>query len=936
MGELFTFGSVAMARVPLLASGADGLQEEALLEEGLFMASRSAAESGGSYRGAVTRSAYAIRARSRTTPHGVWCGVAPAVLEGRDSVLRLGEGHRTVSVPSPLWLWAYADRMLDRPGVVPRLWLMTNNLLVRRGDRLEAEHPAAGGGQLGSIRRTELSEWLTAVCADGAQGAEVIRTVCDRYPGADAGAARSALVQMIRTGILLTDLLPRDLRNDPLAQLLAKLPEDLPERLPLVCLRRALRSADRYGPGSGRRIRLLRVARERADRLHPVDRPLTVDTLADGEFRLPEEVGRRAAEAAEVLWRIGHRKPPLGDWSARFAAAYGHQRAVPVLEAVDPAVGIGPPRAVDAVAAVSDHDEARERMLARLLAEAWKKDSPEVELTEELVERLARHGGLPPRTAEIHIRVVSGPAHDSFRLVVGHHSSQTAGSAAGRFASLLPLPDPLRPGAYGDGPAVAEIVCAPAAARSAGLAVETGYAPYRIPVGVPVRDGDLQLRELVIVSTGRGLVLWSLTLRRPVVPVLFSRITRDLLPAPARLLHLLGHAAERPWHTWSWRQAANFPSTPRIVYRDVVLTPQRWLLPDGLIAAAGRRAAWESHLADWLAEAHPPLPGHVVAEESDRHLPIRLDTAEHRELLRRTVLRGARTVAEAIGYDGDELPVAGPSGRHPLELVVSLYRTVGPPLERIDPRTAPRPRSEDLCVPGTEWLSVSLAVPARHQDTVIRRLIPAPPGVRMFWLRYWTPESGPHIRLRYRAAPGTLRLLAESLARWSADLAGQRLTGGRLHHEPYVRETQRYGGPAAIDAAENVFAADSALVRELLGHPDDSGRVVAAAVSAAAIARAFASPGAARGGPLDRADRRRREELRPAARAHVVTSRTAPLWDARQESLTVYRAVLPSGEIAERCASDLIHLHCNRLLGTDPGSERIVRSLATDLLHCDG
>lgn len=610
-GNVFTFGPVAMARIPLLPSGTD--QGEGLFEEGLFLASRSLEQAAGdSPKAAVTRTAYAIRARTRTTPHGVWCAVAAARLQGTRNMLRLGERHQTVTLPSTQWLLDVADRVLETPGVVPALALTVSNLVVRRGARFEAEHPGPGGsGQLGSVLITDLSAWLLTVCTDRALGGDIIAAILDRCPSATAEAAQAALVQMIRTGILLTDILPEDLRDDPLGHLLRKVPEPAPEHALLLRLRDLLGEADRHPPGAAQRLTLLRSARALADHIHPVERPITVDTLADAELRLPAALGAKAAQAAAALWRISHRTPPLRSWSDRFLAAYGHYRMVPLLEAIDPAIGIGPPTPGDAIAATAELDERRSRFLASLLADALVHGRCEVELTEAHIERLEHGAGPPPRSAEIHVRLLPEP-DGSFGLLVGRHAAQDAGSAAGRFARWLPQ---LTPTAKDGGSVVAEIVCRPLTAKTAGLAVETGFAPYRIPVGVPGRDGDLHPGDLAIISTGRHLLVWSPTLQRQVLPVLFNRITRDLLPPAAQLLHLLGHAEERPWHTWSWGPAACFPYAPRVSYRGTILAPQLWTLPDDLVTAAAQRSAWQPRLAAWLAQMRPPLPQVIVAEE---------------------------------------------------------------------------------------------------------------------------------------------------------------------------------------------------------------------------------------------------------------------------------------------------------------------------------
>ncbi|MDT0322878.1 lantibiotic dehydratase [Streptomyces millisiae] len=937
---LFAPGPMALARVPLLPFH-PARQDEAdgVAAEGIFLASRALDETvSDGPKAAASRAAYAIRARSRTVPHSVWCGVAAARIEGEEpGRLGLGEAHRAVTHPAPQFLWSLGDRLIGEPGVVEAVMLTASNLVVRRGDRFETEHPGPKVGQLGSIRAAELSGWLIRLCAGGARGSDVLAAVLERYPGASVEAARGAVAEMVRTGILLTDLLPEDLRDDPLGHLVDRLPEAIPERVALVRLRQSLRAADHLPPGVERRLKSLSSARELADSLHRVERPLVVDTLVDAELRLPARVGEEAAAAATVLWRISHRAGPLRAWTRKFADVYGRHRLVPLLEAIDPAAGIGPPAREDAIAATAEPDERRTRLLAALLGEALVHGRDEVELTDADIDRLRTSEGLPPRTAEIHVRVL--PCRDgSFQLMIGQHAAQEAGSAAGRFARWLPE---LAPSVKDHDEAVAaEIVCRPLTHRAATLAVETRFAPYRIPIGTPPRKGDLLPHDLAITLSGRRLILWSHALNRPVVPVLFSRISRDLLPPAARLLHLLGHADERPWHTWSWGSGDVMPYTPRVSYRTTVLAPQRWLLPDELTAAATRKATWQRRFTQWLAEARPPLPQLVVAEESDRHLPLNPRDPVQAEILRRSVVRGTRALTEAIGYGPQDLAVQGPQGRHPLELVIPLHRLTTLPVPSVEPRAAARRLAKDSETPGNSaWLSAAIAIPARHQDAALASLPDTSEAVRMFWLRYETPDLGPHLRLRYYTDdPETRARISGDLAVWAADLAQQWLSNGVLRFEPYVRETQRYGGPGAIAAAEEVFAADSALVLTTLRHgpPPEAERLIIAAHSAATIAQALDAPDAARPAPLPPAERRIRDQLRPAARSYTLPPGLAATWDARHQALTNYRATLFTPDIARLCASDVIHLHANRLLGMRADHERLARSLATDLLHTRG
>ncbi|MFB8290219.1 lantibiotic dehydratase [Kitasatospora purpeofusca] len=920
-------GPVALARLPLLA--ADGTKAGGLVTEGLFLTSRDPEDTPD---GAPARAAYELRARTRTTPNGVWAATTTARLAPGEPVLLLGEEHRCATLPNPAWLAAVADDALDLPGGLDRLRLFANPTALRRGPVLEVEHPGSEGtAQLGTARLTEVSSWLLHECdrTGGAQAGQVVGAALEHWPGAGTDAVRVAITALVRTGLLLTDLLPDDPADDPLGHLAERLPPASGLRAAVLDLRALLAEADRHRPGAPERLPLLRAARRAADAIHITDRPLTCDTVADAELRLPASVGTEAARTVDTLWRIGHRTVPLQAWTARFREIYGPHRMVPLLEVVDPATGIGPPEPQDAIAARTDLNDHRTQLLLSLLTGAIARGEQQVELTEEMAQALAHQGGgRPPRTAEVHVRVREGDA-GRLTLAIGTHAAQDAGSAAGRL--VRHLPDLATERRFGGGPVLAEIVCRPLTAATAALAVESGRTAYRIPVGLPLSGPrDLDPRTLLVTTTRAGhLTLHSPQLGRQVRPVLLSRITRALLPPAAQLLHLIGHADERPWHPWSWGPATLAPYTPRVTYRSTVLAPQRWLLPQDLHTLVDHRDRWHNRLDDWLDRPTVPVPQRVVIEESDRHLPVDLHDAGHRELLRRSVRRGCRTVSEVLP---GRPPVHGPDGRHHLELVIGLrqqHETEQP--APVDPRTAARPRTADTELPGGTWLSLALPAPDRHQDAILARL-PHYPGTLSYWLRYTTPDLGPHLRLRYHGTPEGLAAVQQELAGLAARLAEQNLTNGKLTVGPYQRETQRYGGPDAIGTAETVFAADSALARTALpGHGDDQ-RLVLAAHTIAAIARTLNTPTAARPRPLPGDLRRRREALRAECRTATVPAALTESWNSLLDALTAYRSLL-ADETAPLCASDLIHLHANRLLGTDRDREHLARSLATDLLR---
>ncbi|MFI0818257.1 lantibiotic dehydratase [Streptomyces sp. NPDC021098] len=939
-----------MARIPLRpysVDPADG-DRDGLLDEGVFLASRSAAQAvvEGTERGRATRCAYDLRSRARTTPHGVFAGVAPATLTAPAPTMRLGDGHRTVTTLSPGWLTAMADRLLrDERDLLTALTLTAASSATARGDRLEVERPASAGAQFSSVRATGVSRWLLEASRAGASAADLLAELLRRHPGATPDQARRAVLDMIGTGLLRTDLFPADLRADPLKHLLNKLPTTVSARAHLARLDELLDECDAHPPGSPRRRKLLEEARDLADALHHTSRPLAVDTLADAEIALPPAVGEQAAEAASLLWRIGHRAGPLNGYHRRFCAAYGRHRLVPLLEVLDPVTGLGPPGPDDAIGTDEARDARHTAALASLLADALSDGKDEINLIDQHVDQLTNPSPLPPpRTAEIHIQLLRD--ENGLRIAVCPGTgSQTAGAAPGRWIRWLPGLAYREEPDTGNGPMIAEIVCRPRTSAGA-LAAETGTAPWRIPLDVPARPGDLLPHDLAVTTTGTHLQLWSIRHDRPVIPMLYNRLAPRLLPPAAYFLHLLGHTGTRPWHPWNWGPLSYWPYTPRVRYRDILIAPARWRLPNSLTTTANHRATFETHLAAWRTTVRPAPPPVLVAEEADRRLPLDLRQADHRELLRRSIHRGTRTLAEPLATPEELAVIDGPSGaRHLIDLVVPLTRRNNPQPAPSDPRRTLRAAGTGIHLPGSSWLSAAFRAPGHLHNTVLAELASLltglPDGVdRWFWLRYTTPALGPHLRLRFHAGPHVLATrIQPELARLADRMHHRGLLGpGALRLEPYEEEIERYGGPQAITAVENLFFSDSRLALAVLPLTEDQ-RLLIAAVGAAEVARTLAPDqphSALNPGHLTRDQRRHRDVLRPRL-ANIGPDALIPAdltaaWADRRAALTVYRDAVPQ-QFAVRCASDVIHMHANRMLTLGPGTEQVMRTLATDLLH---
>ncbi|WP_324604200.1 thiopeptide-type bacteriocin biosynthesis protein [Streptomyces sp. Tu 6176] len=209
---------------------------------------------------------------------------------------------------------------------------------------------------------------------------------------------------------------------------------------------------------------------------------------------------------------------------------------------------------------------------------------------------------------------------------------------------------------------------------------------------------------------------------------------------------------------------------------------------------------------------------------------------------------------------------------------------------------------------------------------------------RWFFIRYADPH--PHLRLRLHGEPALLNgVLLPRLHDLAGELARAGLARG-LRIDGYSPETERYGGAALLEAAEEVFHADSLLVLERLAVPEDD-RILSAAHDVAELVRAFHDGYGGDWRQWLTATYAKREQHHKAfaARRRAALARItrdggpdavgAPYRAAPRRFGRLVREEEERGTLsvtADAVLASLVHMHCNRRLGTDRTAE--VQALA--------
>jgi lantibiotic biosynthesis protein len=831
----------------------------------------------------------------------------------------------------------------------------------------------------------------------------------EAFPHASAAQADELLRGLLDHHVLLSNLRPPLTGPDPAGLVRRRLQRvpgaaELERRLGGVLAK--VGEVDRAGVGAPARLIDDLVTAQRA----VVDVPhqtVQVDAALNlAQPHLTAEVGDVLAEAAEILLRLtpeADDHPHLREYKAAFEERYGHETEVPVKELLCPERGLDAPptyrwpqRTSPLPTLAPEATTARDEVLCSVLAEALRSGAHQVELDDGLVSRLAHDqpaaGGLPPGGVDLVVQVAAASREaldrGAWRAVV---EPAPGGRMAGRFLDLLGdgALEALRSYARREEELFPEVVFAELsyfpAGRRGNVAVRPLLWSHEVVVNttpsVP-RERVVDLDDLVVGVRDGHFYLRSVSRGRRVFVTQSHMLTLFLAPNICRFLVEASTDGRPQPIPFDWGMVRNAPYLPRLARGRIVLSPQRWNLHASslgdLPAGAGEERFFLA-LQRWRAGWQ--VPRHVYLVEGDARLlldlqhplsvaPLRrkLDAAEAtdpvqlQELLPGLEDLWLRDAAGQPFFSELVVPLLPVPQAAPTEPAARQPHPLPP--RRVDPGGRV-PDDARYVLPGGRWSYLKLYAPARQHDELIAGPVRELARVlrerglvdHWFYVRYADPE--PHLRVRLRALADEVKetVLVEA-AEWAGGLVRLGLVN-RMLVDTYVREVERYGGPDAIGALEEVFGVDSELVAGILA-ARRSGRLTLDPVVVAGytLDRLLARWGLDLSGRLRFLDwpagprepvaslqdrrvllaellgprDRRRGSLSPEQAEQA--ERLGELWTASELALDMAFAQIR--ELAEHAKlwkpeaeilGSLVHLHCNRLLGTSAERERTAYAL---------
>jgi len=825
---------------------------------------------------------YFARMSDRCTPFGLFAGVSVGEVGG-ETRLRLADlaGCRRRSTLDLGELASLADGLRGDPEVRRSARYRPNDTLAPvSGGYQYVEFRQSGGEIRHEAQFVEATPALDAAlrrAEGGACPAELAEAVAAAASGASTDEVAAFVDDLFEAQVLTPDWMPAVVGDDPLDQLLERLPPAGAERV--RPLREAIRRLDAGGVGA---------SRDAWDAVGAVwtdglgmkasDRLLQVDLFREAPgLRLDESVAAEAIGAAEPLRRLaGAAGDGLRELKSRFRERY-ESREVPLTEALDPERGIGlpgadlrprlpaspllagldigPGRAGGGAGGGAPRSAFADGMWERLQAgviEAGGALPPTVELDDELLERLApaESAELPDALSlqfEVWAESEAAVRRGDYRLFVRGAHGPSGARLLGRFCDLDPeLGEWVRKHLREEEALAPEAVLAEVVHTPEGRVGNVVRRPRLREVEISCAgnsrlEGDSRLTAAdLLLRLERGRFrLRSRKDGREVRPRLTSAHNFRRSPGLYRFLCALQGEGRREGFGWGWGSLDSLPYLPRVERGRAVYALARWRVGRGRKAyervAEGKTPGERERAAAALVR-ELGLPRWVRLSEGDNRLLLDLEN----ELCRRVLADYARQrpslVLEEVLADDLGGCVESPAGRHRHEIVLPLVRKEArepDAAEREEPGRAAASAPGEAAVrrvfpPGDEWLFLKIYAAPVSGDRLLREVV-APlaalhrerePEAPWFFLRYSDPEN--HLRARFRASRETQRRLDDR----AAELTQPFFRDGLAHRmavDTYVREMERYGGGRGIELAEDWFRVDSEAALAVLRAVEEGG-----------------------------------------------------------------------------------------------------------------
>ena len=264
---------------------------------------------------------------------------------------------------------------------------------------------------------------------------------------------------------------------------------------------------------------------------------------------------------------------------------------------------------------------------------------------------------------------------------------------------------------------------------------------------------------------------------------------------------------------------AQYRHIPQIKFNNIIIQNERWKINKQEMAI--KKDGFEEFKNKFIeAVSMAKMPKYIYIVEADNRIKLNLDKAISLRIIYEEFKKNKDLdlVFERL-EDGQDI-VFNDGNPYVSEIVVPLFRKNEEKENTVEFNKEYIPLEKHNIIPFDGWLYLKLYCNENREEELIAfyildfaEEIKEKYGIQYFFIRYADPK--PHVRLRFKGSQTMLYQIMPLIMEWCSKLYKDRIIGD-MNLSVYEREIERYGGIDLIDQAERIFFTDSLIVENIL------------------------------------------------------------------------------------------------------------------------
>lgn len=740
------------------------------------------------------------------------------------------------------WLFEYIVEVEKK--YYNQLKFKINNACYVNGNRVILMYSTQKDIDEISVRYTKVFELVEAACRIYKSYEEVYQEIQKNYPDVEVRVIEDYLQELIKKQILISSLRPPFTSRNQLEYLKLQCKKmgllevsSVLEELQGLC-----REYENTFIGEG--VLKYRKIIEFMKSIHKGRYYLQVDTVIQGsDIRLSDSLKKSVEHLATFLVTMSNLSQKENTYMERyrntFLEKYGLGREVPILEMLDTAIGIGAPRGYlfpkndffEESIQETDIPSAVRNYFMSKYEDALRHETV-IQLDLDSLQKALNLEKVDNATLSFELYFQLKDFNGQKKLYLGTNGgSFCAGKTFGRFSAeseelgemLLQLNEKEQQMRSGN-IETCEISYLPAESRSGNVVrCITGREKYLTAyTNTEQEENEIRLEDILIGATETQFYAKNAKTGKYMVFGSNNMYNIMLQPNAFRFLLEIANDGKVTWFDYPWKYAYLMcRHIPQIEFEGIVLSNEKWFINRtnlGLSVTEKSFEEFKKALLTYIKQEEIPENIYLTEDDNRISLDLNSDLALH-ILFNECKKKGENSIILERVEEGSSLMYENGEVRS-TEIVVPLFRKQKDIFPKQNTEIRMTHRNQHIVFPYQNWLYMKLYCKKdREEELIALQLndfgssLKKRFGIEHFFMRYMDPK--PHIRLRFYANPQTLLQATPIILNWARQMEEQKIIGD-LNISIYEKEIERYGGTDLIELAEELFRMDSVIVEEVL------------------------------------------------------------------------------------------------------------------------